>query len=90
MLLPLVSSLVPAKHFLIETEEGGQAKMMSDNRAIFNQWKPSKFYRENLSHGMAQTRVTNGDDDGNSEEKPGSQKPYIPFNNFHPTKLPGC
>ena len=65
ILLSLIFSLVPGtgKHFLIETEEGGQAKMKSDNRAIMNQWKPSKFYRENLSHGMAQTRVTNGDDD---------------------------
>ena len=62
ILLPRVSSLVPAKHFLIETEEGGQAKMKSDNRAILNQWKPSKFYHENLPPGMAQTWVTNGED----------------------------
>ena len=63
ILLSLILSLVPAKHFLIETEEGGQATMKSDNRAILNQWKPSKFYRDNLPHGMAQTWVTNGDDD---------------------------
>ena len=34
ILLPRVSSLVPAKHFLIETEEGGQAKMMYDKFAL--------------------------------------------------------
>ena len=50
ILLSLIFSLVPGKHFLIETEEGGQATMKSDNRAILNQWKPSKFYRENLEN----------------------------------------
>ena len=60
MVISILLSLVPAKHFLIETEEGGQAKMKSDNRAIMNQWQPSKFYREK-PHGMAQTWVTNGE-----------------------------
>ena len=52
ILLSLIFSLVPGtgKHYLIETEEGGQAIMKSDNRAILNQWKPSKFYRENLEN----------------------------------------